>query len=47
MLADRVAVIYEGHISESIPTSEARIDELGLMMTGSMPERAAAGGADA
>jgi ABC-type uncharacterized transport system ATPase subunit len=41
MLADRVAVIYEGHISESIPTAEARIDELGLMMTGSARQAAA------
>ena len=35
MIADRVAVIYEGRISPSIPVEEARIDELGLMMTGS------------
>ena len=35
MIADRVAVIYEGRISPSIPVEEARVDELGLMMTGS------------
>jgi len=40
MLADRVAVIYEGHISTSIPTEEAKIDELGLMMTGSIADAA-------
>ena len=40
MLADRVAVIYEGHISASIPTEDAKIDELGLMMTGSIADAA-------
>ena len=35
MLADRVVVIYEGHISEPIPADEADIAELGLLMTGS------------
>jgi simple sugar transport system ATP-binding protein len=43
MLADRVAVIYEGRISASIPAEEARIDELGLMMTGTSAEAAAVG----
>ncbi len=38
MLADRVAVIYEGHISASIPADEAEIDELGLMMTGAIAD---------
>ena len=38
MLADRVAVIYEGHISESIAVEEAEIAELGLMMTGAALE---------
>jgi ABC-type uncharacterized transport system ATPase subunit len=38
MLADRVAVIYEGHISRSIPIEEADVSELGLMMTGAVPE---------
>ena len=41
MLADRVAVIYEGHISASIPTDEADVSQLGLMMTGSSAEAAA------
>jgi ABC-type uncharacterized transport system ATPase subunit len=36
MLSDRVAVIYEGRISTSIPAAEADIGELGLMMTGSV-----------
>jgi general nucleoside transport system ATP-binding protein len=35
MLADRVAVIYEGHISEPTEAAEADIAELGLLMTGS------------
>ena len=43
MLADRVAVIYEGRISASIPAEEARVDELGLMMTGTSAEAAAEG----
>jgi ABC-type uncharacterized transport system ATPase subunit len=36
MLADRVVVIYEGHISEPIAADEADIAELGLLMTGSV-----------
>ncbi len=36
MLADRVVVIYEGHISEPIPADQADISELGLLMTGSV-----------
>jgi ABC-type uncharacterized transport system ATPase subunit len=40
MLADRVAVIYEGHISASIPAGEAKVEQLGLMMTGSMADAA-------
>ncbi len=39
MLADRVSVIYEGHISEPIAAAGADIAELGLMMTGSVPDR--------
>jgi ABC-type uncharacterized transport system ATPase subunit len=41
MLADRVAVIYEGRISASVPAGEAKVDELGLMMTGSIVGAAA------
>ena len=41
MLADRVAVIYEGRISASIPAAEAEVGRLGLMMTGSSAEDAA------
>jgi ABC-type uncharacterized transport system ATPase subunit len=47
MLADRVAVIYEGHISASIPAGEAKVDELGLMMTGSSIERPVGAGPEA
>ena len=36
MLADRVAVIYEGRISEPMVTADADIGELGLLMTGSI-----------
>jgi len=41
MLADRVAVIYEGRISRSIPVGEAEVGELGLMMTGSVTDATA------
>jgi simple sugar transport system ATP-binding protein len=41
MLADRVAVIYEGRISPSIAIEEAEIQELGLMMTGSTADTTA------
>jgi simple sugar transport system ATP-binding protein len=44
MLADRVTVIYEGHISEPIPAADAEIAELGLLMTGSGVSRAATEG---
>lgn len=33
-LSDRVAVIYEGKIVGIIPASEAKIEDIGLMMTG-------------
>ncbi len=36
MLSDRVAVIYEGRISASIPAAEADVGDLGMMMTGSV-----------
>ena len=36
MLSDRVAVIYEGRISASVPADEADVGDLGLMMTGSV-----------
>lgn len=38
-LADRVAVIYEGRIMGSVAAAEAEIEELGLMMAGSHPQR--------
>ncbi|MEX1296138.1 MAG: ABC transporter ATP-binding protein [Candidatus Limnocylindrales bacterium] len=41
MIADRVAVIYEGRISPSVPVEEAKIAQLGLMMTGTSAEAAA------
>ncbi|MBK8985435.1 MAG: ABC transporter ATP-binding protein [Chloroflexi bacterium] len=34
-LSDRIAVIYEGEIMGIVPTEEADVEELGLMMTGS------------
>jgi general nucleoside transport system ATP-binding protein len=33
-LADRIAVIYEGKIAGEVPGSEARIEEIGLLMAG-------------
>jgi simple sugar transport system ATP-binding protein len=33
-IADRVAVIYEGRVTEPMPAAEADIAELGLLMTG-------------
>ncbi len=33
-LADRIAVIYEGRIVGEVPTEEATVDEIGLMMGG-------------
>jgi simple sugar transport system ATP-binding protein len=37
-IADRVAVIYEGRISEPASAAEADISELGLLMTGASSE---------
>ena len=42
MLVDRVAVIYEGRISEPIAAADAEVSQLGLMMTGSSAASAAA-----
>ncbi len=44
MLSDRVAVIYEGRISPSIPADEADVGDLGLMMTGSVATDPSAAG---
>ena len=33
-LADRIAVMYEGAIVGEVPGSEARIEEIGLLMAG-------------
>ena len=38
-LADRVAVIYRGRLSESHAVSEVTVPELGLMMAGQQSER--------
>ncbi|MDI6770400.1 MAG: ABC transporter ATP-binding protein [Anaerolineales bacterium] len=43
-LADRIAVIYEGRIVGVIPTQEASLEQLGLMMSGACPQGAARGG---
>jgi general nucleoside transport system ATP-binding protein len=40
MLADRVAVIYEGKVSEPMPVEAVDVAELGLLMTGSQPSHA-------
>ena len=33
-LSDRIAVIYAGEISESIPVNEVNLEEIGYMMAG-------------
>jgi simple sugar transport system ATP-binding protein len=35
-LSDRIAVIYEGKIMGVLPTREANIEQLGLMMSGAL-----------
>jgi ABC-type uncharacterized transport system ATPase subunit len=35
-LSDRIAVIYEGEITGIIPAAEATVEQLGLMMCGSV-----------
>ena len=34
MLSDRIAVMYEGRIAGTIPSADATVAKLGLMMTG-------------
>jgi len=38
-LADRIAVMYEGEIVGVLPTGDAEIEQLGLMMSGAVKER--------
>jgi ABC-type uncharacterized transport system ATPase subunit len=47
MLADRVVVIYEGHLSPAIDAATADVGELGLMMTGGAGLSAEAGPVEA
>ena len=42
MLADQVAVIYEGHISTPMPAADADVAEIGLLMTGAAGAQPAA-----
>jgi len=42
-IADRVAVIYEGRVSQPIPATQADVAELGLLMTGVTPSGAVPG----
>ncbi len=37
-LSDRIAIIYEGEIMDIVPTEEANVEEIGLMMAGSRKE---------
>ena len=41
-LSDRIAVIFDGRIMGIVETDKADINEIGLMMTGSMKEEASA-----
>jgi simple sugar transport system ATP-binding protein len=41
-LSDRIAVIYEGRIVETLPSAEATREELGLLMAGARKEGAIA-----
>jgi len=34
-LADRIAVLYEGHVMGIVSSRQADVEELGLMMAGS------------
>jgi simple sugar transport system ATP-binding protein len=45
-LTDRLAVIFDGKIMGIIPTEQADIQQIGLMMTGSRPEAVEAGGVE-
>ncbi|HEX2979704.1 MAG TPA: ABC transporter ATP-binding protein [Anaerolineaceae bacterium] len=41
-LSDRIAVIYEGQIMDTIPAGKATVEQLGLLMAGSKPVAASA-----
>jgi len=38
-IADRVAVIHHGHLSEAYPARELTMERIGLLMGGAHPER--------
>jgi ABC-type uncharacterized transport system ATPase subunit len=42
-LCDRIAVMYEGRFMGIVSTAQATMENIGLMMAGSMPEGAGAG----
>lgn len=37
-MSDRIAVMYEGRIMKTVPAEEAKVDDIGLMMTGATPK---------
>ena len=43
-LCDRIAVMYEGRFMGILPTTEATVEDVGLMMAGSQPGAAVGGG---
>jgi simple sugar transport system ATP-binding protein len=46
-IADRVAVIYEGRVTEPVAAAQADVADLGLLMTGAAPQGDLSGGAAA
>ena len=40
-LSDRIAVIFDGKIMGTVDADQADINEIGLMMTGTQPEKTA------
>jgi ABC-type uncharacterized transport system ATPase subunit len=45
-LADRIAVIAEGRLSQAIPIAEASVEQIGLLMGGTHGAKVAAVGSE-
>jgi len=37
-IADRIAVLHGGHLSAPVPTLQATVEQIGLLMGGARPE---------
>jgi len=38
-LSDRIAVLYDGQVMDVLPTGKTNVEEVGMLMAGTRPER--------